>query len=50
MLINIDDFFDFNSHEPVNRISYTEEDVKYKLKYMKAMQDLGMTIYIDDDR
>ena len=43
--ININDFF-----EPVNRIAYTEEDAKYKLKCMKAMQDIGMEIYIDQVR
>ncbi len=47
-IINIDDFFNFENHEAVNRIAYTEEDAKYKLKCIKAMQDLGMQIYIDD--
>ena len=46
-VININDFFDFNNHEPVNRIAYTEEDAKYKLRCMKSMQDIGMEIYID---
>ena len=48
LLINIDDFFDFDNHHPINRIAYTEEDAKYKLKCMKAMQDLGMKIFIDN--
>ena len=48
--ININDFFDFENNEPVNRIAYTEEDAKYKLKCMKAMQDIGMEIYIDQVR
>ena len=47
-IINIDDFFDFDNHHPINRIAYTEEDAKYKLKCMKAMQDLGMKIFIDN--
>ncbi len=29
-IINIDDFFDFDNHHPINRIAYTEEDAKYK--------------------
>jgi len=47
-IINIHNFFEFENNEPVNRIAYTEEDAKYKLKCIKAMQDLGMQIYIDD--
>ena len=47
-IIDINNFFDFDSQEPVNRIAYTEEDAKYKLKMMKYMKDLGMTITIDD--
>lgn len=46
--MKIDDFFDFENLEPVNRIAYTDEDAKYKLKCIKAMQDLGMKILIDD--
>lgn len=49
-VVNIDDFFDFNYKGPINRISYTEEDAKYKLKCMKCMQDMGMRILIDDAR
>lgn len=47
-IINIEDFFNFDDHNPVNRIAYTKEDAIYKLKCMKAMQDLGMKIYIDN--
>lgn len=47
-IINMEDFFDFNYHGPVNRIAYTKEDAEYKLKCMKLMQDLGMKISIDD--
>ena len=46
-IININDFFDFDNHSPINRIAYTEEDAKYKLTCIKAMQDLGMKISID---
>lgn len=49
-VINIDDFFDFEYKGPINRIAYTEEDAKYKLKCMKLMQDLGMKISIDKVR
>lgn len=47
-VINIDNFFNFDNHEPVNRIAYSEEDAKYKLMCIKAMQDLGMKILIDN--
>lgn len=47
-IINIENFFDFENHEAVNRLAYTEEDAKYKLRCMKYMQDLGMKISIDD--
>lgn len=47
-VINIDNFFDFDNHAPVNRIAYSENDAKYKLKCIKAMQDLGMKILIDN--
>lgn len=46
--VNIDDFFDFGDSSPVNRIAYTIEDAKYKLKVMKCMQDIGMKICIDN--
>lgn len=47
-IIDINNFFDFKSTEAINRIAYTEEDAKYKLKIMKYMKDLGMKISIDD--
>ena len=47
-IINIENFFDFKSKEPINRVAYSIEDAKYKLKIMKYMQDLGMHISIDD--
>ncbi|MCI8277120.1 MAG: hypothetical protein HFJ46_04245 [Clostridia bacterium] len=49
-IINIEDFFDFDSNKPINRIAFTKEDAIYKLKYMKSMQDLGMKITIDNVR
>lgn len=49
-IINIEDFFDFDYHGPINRIAYTKEDAIYKLKCMKHMQDLGKKITIDDAR
>ena len=39
-VINLDDFFEFGNQDPINRIAYTEEDAKYKLKCIKAMQEL----------
>lgn len=47
-IINIENFFNFNNTTPINRIAYTEEDAKYKLKMMKYMKQLGMLISIDD--
>lgn len=49
-IVNIEDFFDFENQNAINRISYTKEDAIYKLKYMKTMQDLGMKITIDNVR
>ena len=46
-VINLDDFFEFGNQAPINRIAYTKEDAEYKLKCIKAMQDLGMEISID---
>ena len=46
-IVKLEDFFDFNSQEPINRLSYTEEDLKYKVKVIKKMQKLGMKITID---
>ena len=42
------DFFDFDSKEPVNRIAYTDMDVKYKCKIIKKMQEIGMKVSIDE--
>lgn len=47
-MVNINDFFDFEDNSTINRIAYSIEDAKYKLKVMKTMQDIGMKISIDD--
>ena len=51
-MIDIRDFFAIDENgkpleEPINRIAFTEDDIEYKLKYIKAMQDLGMEVSID---
>lgn len=46
-VINFDNFFEFGNQASINRIAYTKEDAKYKLKCIKAMLDLGMEISID---
>ena len=34
-IINLDDFFDFKSKKPINRLAYTEEDLDYKIKIIE---------------
>lgn len=46
-MVELEDFFDFDSNEPINRLAYTEEDMKYKIKVIEKMQELGMTITVD---
>ena len=46
-IVKLEDFFDFKSKAPVNRIAYTEEDMIYKIKVIKKMQELGMEVCID---
>lgn len=51
-MLDIHDFFEFDENgiavqKPINRIAYTQEDIDYKLKYIKAGQDLGMEVTID---
>lgn len=51
-MININDFFDISFdnvpvQKPINRNAFTLEDIKYKVKCIKAMQDLGMIVTID---
>lgn len=45
--IQFEDFFDFKSKEPINRLAYTKEDMDYKIKIVKKMQELGMEITVD---
>lgn len=45
--VRLEDFFDFNSQEPINRLAYTKEDMDYKIKVIEKMQELGMQITID---
>ena len=46
-MIKLEDFFDFNSKEPINRLGYTEDDMKYKIKIIEKMKALGMQITLD---
>ena len=46
-IIKLEDFFDFDSKEPINRLAYTEEDMKYKIKIIEKMETLGMQITLD---
>lgn len=46
-IVRLEDFFDFNSKEPINRLAYTKEDMDYKIKIIKKMQELGMAITTD---
>ncbi len=45
--VELDDFFNFNSKEAINRLAYTEADLEYKVKVIEKMQELGMKITID---
>lgn len=49
-IVKLEDFFDFNSNEPINRLAYTEEDMKYKIKIIETMKKLGMEITLDNAR
>jgi hypothetical protein len=51
-MIQLHDFFDiYEKNVPapktINRIAFSQEDIKYKAKCIQAMQDLGMTVTID---
>ena len=46
-IIKLEDFFDFDSKEPINRLAYTEDDMKYKIKIIEKMKALGMRITLD---
>lgn len=49
-IVKLEDFFDFNSNEPINRLAYTEEDMKYKIKIIEVMKKLRMDITVDKAR
>lgn len=46
-IVKSEDFFDFQSQKPINRLAYTKEDLDYKLKVITIMQKLGMDISAD---
>lgn len=50
-MIKPEDFFEIINNiptkKPINRNAFTKEDVAYKVKCIKAMQDLGMTVTLD---
>jgi len=43
----VHDFFEFEEKRPINRLAYTKEDMIYKVKVMRKMQQLGMTLTVD---
>lgn len=45
--VKLEDFFDFEKNEPIQRLAYSKEDVAYKIKVIKKMQELGMKVKID---
>lgn len=47
ILVKLEDFFDFKSQEPINRLAYTKEDIDYKIQIIKKMKELGMDITAD---
>lgn len=47
-IVKLEDFFDFKSKKPINRLAYTKEDLDYKIQCIKKMQELGMTVSIDN--
>ena len=47
MSVNLDEFFDFGVKKPINRLAYSQEDINYKIKVIKKMQEMGMTITMD---
>lgn len=49
-IVRLQDFFDFTSKEPINRLAYTEEDLVYKVKVIEKMQELGMNVTFDKIR
>ena len=49
-IVRLEDFFDFSSKKPINRLAYTEEDLVYKIKVIEKMQELGMNVTFDKIR
>ncbi len=52
-MIKLHDFFEIDTNDkpvqkPINRNGFTLEDVKYKVTCIKAMQELGMKVTIDE--
>lgn len=47
MEIELEEFFDFSSKKPINRLAYTDEDIEYKVQIIRRMQELGMSVFID---
>lgn len=47
-IIKLEDFFDFKSKQPINRLAYTKEDMEYKVKIANKMKELGMTVMVDE--
>lgn len=51
-MLKLKDFFEIGTNnipvqKPINRNAFTAADIAYKLKCIKAMQDLGMVVTID---
>ena len=46
-ITDLENFFDFGKNYPINRLAYTEEDLKYKIKVIEKMKALGMEISMD---
>jgi hypothetical protein len=50
-IVKLEDFFEFDKNEPVNRVAYTKEDVEYKVKAINKMKEIGITeITMDEAR
>ena len=45
--VKLKDYFEFGVNEPKRRIAYNRDDVNFKLKIIRKMQELGMKITID---
>jgi len=45
--VKLEEFFDFGENEPMQRLAYSKEDVEYKIKVIKKMQELDMKVKVD---